>query len=199
MTLPQQQAPRDPVPPGGGGEGPRPRRRVITVERTTPLDVNVDRRVQAREAAELVAFRVGRYVRELAEDFRASDVYFKAKAAIIGAWAVMVVASIAIAMSGGPRDPAANDLHAYAQITRTSLGWGLLLKNAGRSPWTGMRLELGDGYTFEKPFVAADEELVLGSAQFLKDGRPPPPQMQPTGLRVVAEQGDAVIPLGSGP
>ena len=81
------------------------RGRVLTAARsgTVPLDADGEPLpARLRSGAESTALNVVAILRETWEDFRNADRYFKVKAAILGAWAVLSLAGVWVACPGAP-------------------------------------------------------------------------------------------------
>jgi len=79
--------------------------RSVTATRGEPLPLDEDGlplQTRLRSGAESTALNVVAILRETWEDFRNADRYFKVKAAILGAWAVLSMAGVFVACPGAP-------------------------------------------------------------------------------------------------
>ena len=79
--------------------------RTVSASRDEPVEVDEDGlplQTRLRSGAESTALNVVAILRETWEDFRNADRYFKVKAAILGAWAVLSLAGVFVACPGTP-------------------------------------------------------------------------------------------------
>ncbi len=145
----------------------------------------------AAEMAGDLGFRVPSFLREQWSDFRTSDRYFKLKGLIVTLWVAVSLASLIVAFgSSGVASPESNDLGAYVRKQKASLGWSLLIHNTTDDAWTGCQLSLNGGFIHVKPMIAPGEKVVVGVAQFQKDGQAPPSDEEPRTLRIRCKEGD---------
>jgi hypothetical protein len=78
--------------------------RTVSANRNEQVELDEDGlplQTRIRSEAESTALNVVAILRETLEDFRNADRYFKVKAAILGAWAVLSLAGIFVACPGG--------------------------------------------------------------------------------------------------
>jgi hypothetical protein len=79
--------------------------RTVSATRSEPLPLDEDGlplQTRIRSGAESTALNVVAILRETWEDFRNADRYFKFKAAILGAWAVLSLTGAFVACPGAP-------------------------------------------------------------------------------------------------
>ena len=79
--------------------------RTVSATRNEPIELDEDGlplQTRIRSQAESTALNVVAILRETWEDFRNADRYFKVKAAILGAWAVLSLAGVWVACPGAP-------------------------------------------------------------------------------------------------
>ncbi|MGZ6029925.1 MAG: hypothetical protein ACXWK5_10935 [Myxococcaceae bacterium] len=79
--------------------------RTVSATRSEPLPLDEDGlplQSRIRTEAESTALNVAAILRETWEDFRNADRYFKFKAAILAAWAVLSLAGVFVACPGAP-------------------------------------------------------------------------------------------------
>ena len=80
--------------------------RTVSATRGEPVELDEDGlplQTRIRSEAESTALNVVAILRETLEDFRNADRYFKVKAAILGAWAVLSLAGVFVACPGTPQ------------------------------------------------------------------------------------------------
>lgn len=121
------------------------------------------------DAAEELLVTARRSARDLAENYRSRDRFFKLQALIVGAWVLLSGSSMWIA-TGGPPDPAANALRAYVTLEPTTMGWAVMIENRSRRAWRSVEIHLDHGFMHSRAQVEPGERLVLGPRQFSKDG-----------------------------
>jgi len=79
--------------------------RSVSATRGEPVELDEDGlplQTRIRSEAASTALNVVAILRETLEDFRNADRYFKVKAAILGAWAVLSLAGVFVACPGAP-------------------------------------------------------------------------------------------------
>ena len=79
--------------------------RTVSATRGEAVELDEDGlplQTRLRSQAESTALNVVAILRETLEDFRNADRYFKVKAAILGAWAVLSLAGVFVACPGTP-------------------------------------------------------------------------------------------------
>ncbi len=136
---------------------------------------------------------------ELADNYRRSSRYFRMRAAVLGAWALLSVVTLwAACPTSGPT----NALGAEAQLLSRSepgvlLGTQVFVANESGSVWTDVVLTLDGGWSYEKKTVRPGDKLVLSIAQFKKDGQSAPGELDPKEITIECEQGRITAPLGA--
>jgi len=191
--------------PDEGPQVPRPVETTITARRApaasgaaapSTLATQVSAlRARINLFGEAVYVRLRWHLRELVDDLRTRDRFFRWKAAIVAGWIALSVVSLGVARSGDAPAPGENRLKAYVVIRPTTMGWGLLVHNQSRKPWRGVEIRL-DGYTYRASSVAAGEQLILGPFQFERDGAPLPGEHVPRAVEIAADQGTMLLSLG---
>ena len=79
--------------------------RTVSATRNEPIELDEDGlplQTRIRSEAESTALNVVAFLRETLEDFRTADRFFKVKAAILGAWALLSVAGVFVACPSAP-------------------------------------------------------------------------------------------------
>ncbi len=133
------------------------------------------------------ASRVRDLVHAAADDFRRVDRFLKMRLAILGAWAVVSVATLwgACAAPG-----ASNALGADVQVNRDSiLGAQLLVRNESGRIWEDVVLTLDGGWRYTHETMRPNDLVVLSMRQFRKGDDAPPGGYAPRTLRIECAQG----------
>lgn len=143
-----------------------------------------------REGAGDLAFHTRRFFEESLDDLRRRDRFFRLKAGVLAAWIALSLVAFAIA-TGGTTDPAGNGLGAYVALTRTAMGWGLLVDNRSDEAWTSVRVILNDEWIHERMAIGPNEKVVLGPGQFHRKGEAAPLELEIESVHVAADEGSA--------
>lgn len=140
-------------------------------------------RTRLRELAERA--RAG--VRELADGFRRSDRFFKMRVGIVGAWALLSMATLWGACgSFGP----SNALGADVQVNRDSImGVQLLVRNESTRIWEDVSLTLDDGWKYSQKTMRPHDLVVLSMSSFKKGEEAPPRDYKPRALVIACGRG----------
>ena len=144
-------------------------------------------------AAAALADRARGYIREFADDFRRSDRFFKMRVAIVGAWAVVSIATLWGACSSfGPT----NTLGADVQVNRDSImGVQLLVRNESTRIWEDVVLTVDDGWKYTHRTMRPHDLVVLSMSSFKKGDDAPPRDYKPHALVIACEQGSGRFDL----
>ncbi|BDG07757.1 hypothetical protein [Anaeromyxobacter paludicola] len=139
-------------------------------------------------------------LRALADDFRRADRFFKLRAGVVAAWALVSVATVFGACpSAGP----SNGLGAEVSILKAdpvpgeqAPGEGqivgsakIMIRNESDDIWTDVVLKLDGAWRYEQATIRPRDYVVLLVSQFRQDGVPPPPDHRPRTLEVRCRQG----------
>ncbi len=134
---------------------------------------------------------------DLADAYRKSTRHFKLRAAVVGTWALLSLATFwAACPSSGPTNP----LGADAQLLSRSepgmlVGSQVLVKNDSRGLWTDVVLTLDGGWRYERKTIRPGDKLVVPVAKFQKDGASPPRDLEPRALTIECNEGRVTAPL----
>ena len=139
-----------------------------------------------RDAVAL-AERARAQLRDLADGFRRSDRFFKMRVAIVGAWAVLSIATLwGACASFGPT----NALGADVQVNGSSImGVQLLVRNESARIWEDVDLTLDDGWKYTHKTMRPHDLVVLSMSSFKKGEDAPPRDYKPRALVITCEQG----------
>jgi hypothetical protein len=124
---------------------------------------------------------------ELVEGFRRADRFFKMRLGIVGAWAVLSIATLwgACASTG-----ATNALGADVQVNRDSImGVQLLVRNESTRIWEDVVLTLDDGWKYTHRTMRPHDLVVLSMSSFKRGDDAPPRDYKPRALVIACEQG----------
>jgi hypothetical protein len=156
-------------------------------------DLAKDATALAKDLAEGATGMAKDLARDVAEGYRKSTRYFRMRAAVVGAWAVLSVATLwAACPSSGPR----NALGAEASLSEAFLGSQVLVRNESDAPWRDVVFTLDGGWRLERRTVRPGESVPLAVAQFRRGDETAPRDLRPRSVRIECSEGDATVPLG---
>jgi hypothetical protein len=149
------------------------------------------------DQAEGFGDRLARGVREGLVGFRRRDKYFKAQAAILGAWlAISIVTVAAVAWAGRTQ----NELGAEVRAETPIGGTVLLVTNTSDTAWTDVTYTLNGVYVARQAALAPHDHASLPLKRFRKGGaagKHPPHDTVPQVLAIRCEQGQFQTALGA--
>jgi len=126
---------------------------------------------------------------EWLQGFRARDGYFKAQAAIVGAWAASSLLTLVLVFGGHARN---NKLGAQVRAENTVGGPILFLTNTSGSSWTDITYTLNGTFVYRQASLQAGDHVALPVRRFRKgsvSGKRAPADTVPHTLAVTCEQG----------
>lgn len=129
-------------------------------------------------------------LKELAEDFKRSDRFFKYKVGIIAAWLALSALGVIVAIprSGG------NSLDAKLTVTTVVGDRVYSLKNLGKKPWTEITVVANGTYRLAAPQVEPNEMLTFEAKRLTgANGQPAPRDLNVTDMILKTAEGDAVL------
>jgi hypothetical protein len=159
-------------------------------------------RAQARRALSLSkgALRVKGMALDLATDladgYRKSTRTFKLQLAVVGAWFLLVLLTIAL-MPGAPGGRS-NSLGADVQVHETLLGTQLKVENTSSRMWTDVRLTLDGGWQRQISTLREGQRIVIATSSFTRDGAAAPGDLKPRTLTIQCAQGKVIANLSGG-
>jgi hypothetical protein len=138
------------------------------------------------------------------DDFKGSDRFFKYKAAIVGSWLLISIATVIIASTGGQRPliDTSNAIGAFGKFQRSAdLGVSaLLLENHSSDTWKQVALTLDGAYSSLVPKIAPGGRAVIELRKFNgAAGGTPPADLRPQRLEIRCSEGTAVVDLTENP
>jgi hypothetical protein len=124
---------------------------------------------------------------ELARGYERADRFLKLRLGIVGAWAVLSLATLWLACpSSGPT----NSLGADVQVSRDSImGVQLLVRNESDRIWEDVVLTLDDGWRYTHATMRPHDLVVLSMSHFKKGEEAPPRDYKPRALVIECGQG----------
>jgi hypothetical protein len=136
---------------------------------------------------------------EMLEDFRASDRFFKYKAAVLGTWVFLSIATVIVACPSAETAPT-NELNARTRIQKVAALdrqiTALFIENGGETEWGDLLLKLNGTYSAAVPGIPAGRSAVIQIDKFsASDGKTPPESLIPQRLDISCSQGEATIDL----
>lgn len=150
-----------------------PAQRALSAERTTPLPAApapAGSGAQARRlagGAQEAALNLAGLLRDAVADFRRRDRFFKYKAAIVAAWVVLSVASVAV---GWPRSAlSAGRLGARLVLNTQVRPPIVMLLNEGREPWDDVTVIVNGRYRASPGRVQPGGSITLTPKQLMGD------------------------------
>ena len=142
---------------------------------------------QRAGAASALARSAGERLRQLADDVRRADRFFKMRVGIVGAWAVISMATLwGACATFGP----SNALGADVQVNRDSImGVQLLVRNESTRIWEDVVLTLDDGWKYTHKTMRPHDLVVLPMSSFKRGDDAPPRDYKPRALVIACGQG----------
>ncbi len=132
--------------------------------------------------------------RDVADGYRRSTRYFKMRAAVVGAWALLSIGTLWIACpSSGPK----NGLGAEASLSEAFLGSQLLVRNESDALWRDVVFTIDGGFRLERRTVRKGESVSLAVGQFRRGDEAAPTDLRPRTLTIECSEGEATVSLGT--
>lgn len=144
-------------------------------------------RTEALAAAQRVKELALDVAGDVADGYRKSSRYFKLRAAVVGTWALL---SIATLWAACPSSGASNALGAEVHVSADDpMGTQVLVFNGSSEPWTDVVLVLDDAWRYQKNTVRGGERMVVATRRFTRDGAAAPGDLKPRTLTIECDQG----------
>jgi len=137
---------------------------------------------------------VGDRAATLWEDLRRTDRFFKMRAGIVGAWAILSVVTLWAACSSSSAP--AGSLGAEVDLNRDSImGVQILIRNESRRIWEDVTLTLDDGWEHAHQTLRPHDLVVLPMTSFTKGAETLPRDHVPRSLAISCRQGSERVEL----
>lgn len=134
---------------------------------------------------------------DLAEGYRRSTRYFKLRAAVVGTWALLSIATLwAACPSSGPSNflGAKGRLlsrHDPGVLTETQVS----VENESAVVWKDVVLTIDGGWRYEKKTVRPQDRLVVSITQFHRGSERAPADLEPRSVTIECDGGRVTTPL----
>lgn len=194
-------------PAAAAAAPPRPARtitnpgafKVVTAAREQPLPEQRPAlsKERLKESAADTALNALSILREVWEDFRSSDRFFKYKAGIIGSWALLSVMSIVVAC---PSSGVSNPIGAHLVASEVAGRVAISVRNESQETWRNVLVIVNGTYRAITPPV--DPGMMLTVTPKLlaaADGAPPPADLKVVDLELQTSEGKTVLLEGGKP
>jgi hypothetical protein len=126
-------------------------------------------------------------LRDVWEDFRSSDRFFKYKAFIIVTWLLLSVSGFVVAC---PQSGEANDIGAHLVVAGEANQPIYMIKNAGNEPWKDVVVVVNEKYRAAFAQILPNGDITLTPKLLTgPNGKPPSPDLKVTELEVQTSDG----------
>ncbi|HSP19166.1 MAG TPA: hypothetical protein VLQ79_06620 [Myxococcaceae bacterium] len=170
----------------------------MSATRSEPLALDEDGlplQARIRTEAESTALNVAAILRETWEDFRNADRYFKFKAAILAAWAVLSLAGVFVACPGAPTLGAPSSaLGARLILGEQSEHPAYVLSNESDRAWEDVVVVVNHAYRAAISHVEPRAFVTVTPKQLMGDnGKLAPFNLKATELELHTRKGSVVL------
>ncbi len=189
LDFKKKEAPAPPPPPP-----PRPSMGAVrSAARAAPLPDEKKKLTKEalREGAIDVLLNSFSILREVVEDFRSSDKFFKYKALVLTTWLMLVVSSIGVSCSGGTQG---NSFGARLIVAGDATDRAYMVKNDSDDVWQSVQITVNGQYyvTSEqlKPYgdISLSPRLMFDAA-----GKEAPSSLVISEIHIACSEGDAYL------
>lgn len=184
---PSRQAPK-PSTPG----------RVKSAARSDPLPEDAPQKLskeRLKEGAAETAMNAAGILRDLVEDFRNSDRFFKYKAAVLVCWVLLSVTSLGVAC---PSTADTNSIGARLIVSDVAGQRVYLIKNDSEEPWDNVSVVVNRTYQTTSAQIAPYGDIGLTPRLLIDSGtgKPAPSDIIFGDVEVHCDQGSATVLKG---
>jgi hypothetical protein len=187
LDLPPPPPPPRPSAPGG----------VRTAARAAPLPEEKKKisKEQLREGAVDVLLNSVSILREIAEDFRSSDRFFKYKALVLSVWFVLVGTSVGVSCAGG--GPVGNSFGARLVIGGEGQTRAFMLKNDSDDEWKQVVITVNNKYVVTSDLLRPYGDITLTPRlMFDENGKEAPADLVIRDIHLDCTEGNAFLLKG---
>lgn len=189
--IPELDLPPPPPPPP-----PRPSAGVRSAARAAPLPDEKKKKLskeQLQEGAIDVLLNSLSILKEVAEDFRNSDRFFKYKAAVLFSWFLLSVTSVGVACPGGG-SRGSNDIDAHLVITGDLSAPTYSVTNNSAGEWQDVEIIVNGNWRMTAAQMAPNDMLTLSPRMLIDpNGNPATSTLRITDIMVRTADGEAVL------
>jgi len=190
-----------PPPPPANPPPPRPSMGgVRSAARAAPLADEKKKLTKEalREGAIDVLLNSFSILREVAEDFRNSDRFFKYKALVLTTWLMLVTTSIGVSCAGGPAG--GNSFGARLIIAGEVNDRAYMVKNDSDDEWQAVQITVNGQYYVTAAQLRPYGDISLSPRlMFDAAGKEAPPNLQISEIHIACNEGDAYLLKGGEP
>jgi len=170
-------------------------RKVMSAARAEPLAPGPKAKAseRLREGAIDTLLNAASILKEMVQDFRNSDRFFKYKAVVVAAWFVLSSTSIGVACSGGETTNALGARLVIAGDAREPI---FMVKNDSERAWQDVEVVVNGAYRSTTTTVSPRDALTLSPViLFDASGKPAPRGLTISDIRVSARDPDEDVSL----
>ncbi|MBL8953305.1 MAG: hypothetical protein JNK82_21175 [Myxococcaceae bacterium] len=150
-----------------------------------------------REGAVDVLLNSFSILREVVEDFRSSDKFFKYKALVLTTWLMLVVSSIGVSCAGASQG---NSFGARLIIAGDANDRAYMVKNDSDDEWQGVQIVVNDTYYVTAAQLRAFGDISLSPRlMFDETGKEAPSSLVISDIHITCSEGDAYLLRGGQP
>ena len=147
-----------------------------------------------REGAIDVLLNSFSILREIAEDFRNSDRYFKYKALVLSMWLMLVATSVGVSCAGGP---AGNSFGARLIVAGDSHDRAYMVKNDSEDEWQSVQITVNGKYYVTAAQLRPYGDISLSPRlMFDEAGKEAPASLVISEIHLSCNEGDAYLLKG---
>ncbi|MBK7858845.1 MAG: hypothetical protein IPJ65_09545 [Archangiaceae bacterium] len=197
------EAPPPPAPPPAELELNRPRpsapAQVRSAARAQPLPEERKKLTKSalREGAVEVLLNSFSILREVAEDFRNSDRYFKYKALVLSTWLMLVVTSIGVSCAGAS---VGNSFGARLIIAGDHVDRAYMVKNDSDDEWQAVQITINGKYYVTAAQLRPYGDISLSPRlMFDETGKEAPANLVVSEIHLSCNEGDTYLLRGGSP
>lgn len=153
---------------------------------------------QLREGAVDVLLNSFSILREIAEDFRSSDRFFKFKALVLSIWFVLVGTSVGVSCAGG--GPVGNSFGARLVIGGEGPTKAFMVKNDSDDEWQQVQITVNGKYYVTTAQLRPYGDITLTARlMFDENGKEAPENISIRDIHLSCSEGDAFLLKGGTP
>jgi hypothetical protein len=195
--IPDLDLPPPPPPPPPRPSQPQGLRTAARAEPLPEEKKKITKQV-LREGAVEVLLNGSSILKEVVEDFRSSDKFFKYKALILSVWFVLAITSIGVSCSGGP--PTGNSFGARLIIAGEDATLSYMVKNDSDNEWQQVVIEVNGGYYATADTLRPHGDISLSPRLMVdRGGKEAPQGLKISDVHVNCSEGDTFLLKGGKP
>jgi hypothetical protein len=151
-----------------------------------------------REGAIEVLLNGSSILKEVVEDFRNSDKFFKYKALVLSVWFVLAVTSVGVSCSGGPQT--GNSFGARLIVAGEDATLSYMIKNDSDAEWQSVIIEVNGAYYVTAASLRPRGDVSLSPRlMFDANGHEAPSDIKIHDVHLNCSEGDTFLLKGGKP